>query len=1460
MLNLSRNDSFSLESYMERYQLNPKTSTEPLLQPYEVQEAFQKYLVHKILSKKGETKKPDHILAKVWNELEPCSSMIPREHLNRLSYLVHATSSERELLASLLEDTSLINRAGSLDPKLFAIGFHQIANSFTRWELASKLEGSAGMHPHFQETLKEHPFKIEKMEQDLLEIPNSSLFKKYLVSAHALDKKENIRYVLHVLSRVLKIDLEESEDLKTCNHMILNALYSRFLHVLETGKYDATAKTKFERINRTKKSCEQKIEETLEFLNEMTGVSGVQKLKDALCIQIEEKDCADFPGVGFTWNPKIPLLEQRDASFNALCLATLLEISHKRGIDIDHSVLVKAQKRSDFSGLKDVALQMPKLGDRIRDKVIKLREDLGLQTPSGASTYDLYYGFKQAFKERYVALKERVRSNALQSLLLEEMYLNQNTQLLLKIESVLPLSTFSTLAVIEVSVTPSPTTTAETGSVTSTDLPSPGKPEPVKDFQTFKDWIYQNERSVLSHFVFQKRLFACSGDESQLLDMARFAVELYVDLLKQEASMLKEPFPQVLSSIDELEIFSTELAYKKFLKGVAIAERKYKNSTILNELHKISEQSISTQEKRALCMQKLEQSKEEVPLEKLLGCLAALFTRASSQSSADIKRDGFSSQKAKKAAFEWLSNSSFLHSLEIDIGTKNNPRIEKALLIFRAKIKDQIQILNLPPIYLSLLDDFIKQGDLDGLKRLFYEVTYERYAKALKRVEYVEEEEVLRQLSNFDATLSSPSAFERVEISKHKMRELVKDEELLNYLLFQLEQFPYDPRKMSEKSKNLISKYLQEKSSTRPFDRYLQENRFSWFGHDEGACNWFAYLYEQFSEQLRSDAKKSKYDTARLLALEVEDLDPFDLTKLDQLALCIRAPTPITVRELYRFGFVLSVEEALRNPQCERNHQNNFESMEDISMQVSLLDHLSRSLRFSYLVHPTITNGSSRSLEIGYDFFKQVMKQPNIRGNKGALHAFFVLHFLCYSQDWINYISKEQEGEVKKLEEFEALMQGDLSGSPLKEFLESDQIIDSSGRCIGLFSLMPLRNLEPYMRTLKTFIEINSGSKKPSPYLSPDSWQAVLQSTNQLLKEGEDLNNLVSCYPEQIDSLIEETISKDVPGSFSDCLRAIGVRQRNGMGSDGYYHQYLLWEAQAVQYFVSKLTKLETKKESLFDGFDHENDRRIPSFKRAVNSIINQEMSTHLLESLKSGIEDRDWEVVNEVADQILYMEYRIALIELIICHYQSKMVDALKTIRFQTDEIKVSYRWKIEASLNNLPKFLSAEHQNELKSILENDPWIEKNKSSIEANWNWALGKMYLKNFPDIHLDPKDLTLYEKQAILDDLFSDLAESLLKEVQDLGMDEGYRELIKIANYEECLILWDWIVEEVSYQKCLFKIQEARNQGADMSMFDDLENRTKNCTIHEKTALVLRTLEYHKDSSACKSLLSSLFLY
>jgi hypothetical protein len=876
-------------------------------------------------------------------------------------------------------------------------------------------------------------------------------------------------------------------------------------------------------------------------------------------------------------------------------------------------------------------------------------------------------------------------------------------------------------------------------------------------------------------------------------------------------------------------------------------------------LDKISSQELSIQEIRVLSIQTLKGDSPQVHLEKLLQYLISLFNAAPSQSSAEINLDAFSSQKTKMAGFKWLFESSFLKSLEVDIGTRSQPTIEKAIRAFRKKMKEQIEDFDVPPIYLSILDDFIKNGKVDGLKRLFYEVAYQRYVQAITTMEYDRGQTELDQLLDFDAALENPSTVERVEWNKKKVHEIVKDKDLLHCLLFHLEQLPYDLRETSEESKHEISDYLQRKNPTGPFALYLQKSHFSWLGYDEEPWDWFCYLYEQFIKQITSDAQRSKYETIQLLALELEKLEPFDLLKLDQIATLIPSKQAVTVQDLYRFGFVWSVEEALKIPQCEKNHQSNFESIEDISIQVALLDKLSRSLALSHLVHSTIIKGNTRSLHVGYEFFKEVMKQPGISGNKGALSSFFSVHFLGYSDEWITYISKEEEDEIKKLEELEALMQGDLSDSPLKAVLEKEGVINLEGRAIGLYSLMPLHKLEPYIRGIKAFIDMNSGSLCPSPYLGLDSWKDMLISMNKQLVEREEeaVGSLVSCWQAEVDQLIEGALSDNVLGSFSDCLRNIGIQSMLGMGSDEYYHQYLIWESQAFQYFVGKLAKLEKKKNELFDNLN-KTDKSIQVLTKVVNVLVNAEMTTDLVKSLKGGIQKRDWKAVNAITDQIIYIEYRITLIEQIIIYHQTAKNKYLCGILPQIEEVEGSYRAKIEDSLNNPPTFLSSENQDKLKAILGNESWIEKHKSSIKTKWNWALDKVYLKSFSDIHLDPSTLTLYEKQAILDNICCELATSLLKEVQELGMHEGYREFIKTAHYEDCTFLWDWVVEDVSYQKCLSKIEEARNEGADMSMFDDLEEKTRNYVTYQKTPVVLQTLKDHADSSsACKTMLSSI---
>ncbi len=122
----------SFESYVGR--LNLKIADERVLEPYEVQEAFQKYLLHKI-----EKRKLDATLKRVQTELDSSSSPIAVKRLNDLSYLVHMTSSEREAFTQMVE-ASDPGQVVSLPPYPFAMAYHQIKDRFTCWNVASKLQ------------------------------------------------------------------------------------------------------------------------------------------------------------------------------------------------------------------------------------------------------------------------------------------------------------------------------------------------------------------------------------------------------------------------------------------------------------------------------------------------------------------------------------------------------------------------------------------------------------------------------------------------------------------------------------------------------------------------------------------------------------------------------------------------------------------------------------------------------------------------------------------------------------------------------------------------------------------------------------------------------------------------------------------------------------------------------------------------------------------------------------------------------------------------------------------------------------------------------------------------------------------------------------------------------------------------------------------------------------------------
>ncbi len=1290
------------------------------------------------------------------------------------------------------------------------------------------------------EVVKDLAISEMAMKEEIASLPEKSIFKQYLINAGALGKqgqlpnengfsesRRNIRYALQVLARVLKTDLVY--DLKTWNEKTPNLLYTRFANVLETGNYDATIIKAFRGINKLKND-EKKIEEALKLLNEqLTGKPGIQKLKDALSIKIKEEDLGDFPGIQLPWDPSKSLLEQRDEGFKFLCLEALFEVSQKRNIEIGFSAHYLAAARGDFSGLSDVLSQMPKLGDRIRAKVIDLCKGVNLSIPLDVSTYDLYCLFKQDCKNHNESLKEGT---------------SQNVE---KTESEPPLVVIKP-PVIEAKISLSPTTTNEESSSVGNDIPSPEKPDPcfIKDIKTFRDWINENNTSVLSHFLFQKRVLACQGEEPQLLEVAHLAIETYTDALKLEAKMLKDPCPDVFGSLEELDGVSMELAYKKFLKGLGFAKKKYPENAVLSELHEISNRDIPTKEKRALSIQTLDGVPSEPHLAKLEQCLTSLFNAVPAQSFEEINvEEAFSSSKAKRAAFKWLSESSFLKSLEVEIGTKNHPQIERALLVFREKMINEMERLDMPFIYLDVLDHAMKKGNIEGLKYLLAEVAHKRYINAVKGEEY----EGKQKLLSLDEQNTHVSILERVKQCKEHVRANVEDSLLANYFLFRLEQLPYNSRGLSEEDTDVICAYLSGKNTSRPFDLYLQANNFSWVGYDEEPCDWFAYLYEEFTEQITKEARTSRFSTIQSLTLELEKLDPFDLPKIDQLAACIRLPNGITVQELYNLGFVWSVREALNSRKCEEKHLRHFEAVTDMSVQIAILDNLARSMDFAYLVHATIRDGSPRSFNVGYEFLKELM----IKENKETLSSFFYVHFMGYSDNLVQFISKESEEEAEKVQQLEIRLQGEWSDSPLRKLLRSDGVINDEGRLIGLFSLMPLHSLEPYIRTIKVFAEINLEEPTPNPYQG-SSWLDLLEEVNGMLKDEKEPESFIFCWSEDVDGLIEGVLDKTL-GSFSSSLYEIAINQMPCMQSDIYYEEYLRWEREAFLYFKEKLTKLENQKEFLINGFKDKNDRRIPAFQKAVDTVVNADISKNLRESLKEGIEERDWEAVNETADQIIYMEYQIALIDSIGSRYKGKVTEALRKVLPQLqNKLDGSPKDKIQAALSNLPKFLPDEDLHKLRSILRNEEWMGKQEACIRSNWNWAQKKSYLRSFHDINSDPYKLTLFEKQAILGSTFCSLATSLLAEVRDLGMNEGFEEMIKRAHYENSLFLWDWIVEEVSYQKCLSMIQDAKDDEKDMSIFDDLEEVTRNCTIYEKLSLVLQRLQENQDSPDCKMIL------
>ncbi len=424
----STQDRVSFEGYAQRYQLNPEN--------VKAQAAFKKYLLYKIdkiyapinnqssaALKKGSkgqlARKQDPTISQIQIELR--SSSLSFKRLKYLAYLVSLTPAEREQLQNMVRSFSLTQR-NLPSPRLFARGFHQMAHSATQWNLASELQSNTTFESRFEETLKAHPFneaekEIEKMEQDLAEIPNSSLLKQYLMERRVVDRegrlaksdtpletKQMIESYLQVLSHVLQLEVDQisTVDLKEWDKKVSLIIYNRFLSAVEKNP---KWKKNLLDVQSSDKSAAEKIQE---IKRRLSTENQVQKLLEALSFKVENEDLENFLAD--------PILSSLGVGFPERAAGLFLEVLEaKLALKGLYLEVIRFVPETDKAQIQST----------IRSKVENLCSALGILTPQRHTTYELYTSYFRAFKERCSELQ-----NPLQILLAKEAHLNRDVNVL----------------------------------------------------------------------------------------------------------------------------------------------------------------------------------------------------------------------------------------------------------------------------------------------------------------------------------------------------------------------------------------------------------------------------------------------------------------------------------------------------------------------------------------------------------------------------------------------------------------------------------------------------------------------------------------------------------------------------------------------------------------------------------------------------------------------------------------------------------------------------------------------------------------------------------------------------------------------------------------------------------------------------------------------------------------------
>lgn len=1520
--------SYSFDSYKQRYGIAPDVSF------HKAKETFRTYCLQKIAEASGGTPlsslfKPlsfDGQTMDCWSELEVellSSPYISIDRLEQLSYLVHLDKKDLETFQEI-KKLCLSKQYDKIKEKIryvrapfFAEIFSHISDRSIRFDIVKLLNSRKSFQPYLDSIRTRHPFrrqeeKIAKIEQDLQSLFEPSLLKNYLIQRGVLDRKgkflhastfsESWRNVLSALQclSVLFGKKLESKSLIEWDRDLYECMYSRFTNTLkEAIKENPNChwiNTLISIRASNKNTIEEKIQKSANSLKALSGFPLLQKLKDSLSLPVKDEpfQSAFQSGplssleLGVVWDSTLPFLEQwgakRDLEF--LYVSTLIDLSLKKGIQVNPHFLYRSCNAGEFGELEKAAEKIPlhEIKTAMEEKIRSLYEELASESPADLTAYSIYRSFKKAFHAFYTNSKEGLKDPAY-AMLAEEAYLSHDVNALRDMTKKSdpfeePLSSFF-------------------GFYELYDFPLPDAPPQPFFFKTLEEFWQLKSSSLFKEFTLRNGLTRdnTQGDsESETLELAHFARDLFIDLLRKEAQCLKEPFPDIMTSLDQLDEVANALSYKKFLRGVDFfLQKTYKGNAFLVSLKQINEKDISIQEKRTLSMQGLtDPSIQEcnVSIEHIHRLIDYLHISVLRKESP-VSLGGFFKDQ-HTACWNWILASSFKDSLEVNLTTigQSAELLKTALQSFKNKIIEEMTRLDIPSIYLELLEASIQKGDVKGLERIWQEVAYRRYLHVIYRSNY------LGALQQKARSLEGKSISDVMKETKAFV-ETMENKDFSKYLLLQLTKLPYTLQSGSVEEElriqALTQDYFQEKNSKEPFYLYLTENQFTCNIWGEETFAWISHLYGRFIEEQVQKIESKEYEDrgAPFILEELNHLEPFQFSKLDQIATVIRNQEVVDLQKCCDLSWLWGVEKALRYSLLQEDSSVNtcllrvFEEIPTLQAQKKLITNFIATSLERFIV-PIMRIGGKRSMQAAYEFLKERMQKFS---TEYEFLCFFMENFFTYSRQEILGALEVQETAKKDLEALEKWIEGEGSYSSLRFALERDGFLDKQGKVIQNVSFSyTVNNIRDTLRMVRDFLDLNlskysidrskvrftsdvkdygrfdamlntagyehflaslpEGSRVKQKcqdlYRSEkSSWEEVFRNTNDLLRGSsekgvyaalleEKLKEITYCGQEEIEVNFVGPALNNKDSGFSRYLNQVKIKPIKGMSPQEYYQLYISWVERISDHLNVKV-----------DALQKENDQYI-SYRAMLGAAKK---------SLQENIKIRNWPKVNEITDQIIYSEYQVELDKIKLKH-RTLTNSKLRMLK-QHNQEKNTPSERIQAAKEDLSKWaFSSEDTEKLRTILDGKQWLKSFSESLEKDWDW-ISTTPLKRIPQFEHPFSNLSIYENQILVERVYVSLGLFLKQEVNGLNMHPFYEQLIERAFYHPHHFLWSFLYQEIIYKKYQDSLQELQKKGVDVSKLYELDLEVNDLVTEGKIEKTIMFLKNNSSIQHCQDLLKIL---